>query len=102
MHFFAQTILFHYMHEIMEAFYCCIILHNLAGKERVALDDSSIESDSFYEVVVTAEDVAEAEPSRMNAEAMRFIQLENKNVTSQLLEVEFLQALGINVYDSIL
>jgi hypothetical protein len=23
-HFFAQPILFHYMHEIMEAFYCCI------------------------------------------------------------------------------
>jgi len=101
-HFFAQPILFHCMHEITEAFYCCIILHNLAVKERVALDDGSIESDSFYEVVVTTEDVAVAEPSRMNAEAMRFIQLENENVSSRLLEVEFLQALGINVYDSTL
>jgi hypothetical protein len=38
----------------------------------------------------------------MNAEAMHFIQLENENVSSRLLEVEFLQALGINVYDSTL
>jgi hypothetical protein len=71
-------------------------------KERVALNDGFVESDIFYETVNSTEDVAEAEPSRINAEAMHFIQLEDENVASRLLEVEYLQAVGISVHDSTL
>ncbi len=84
-HFFSQPILFHFMQEITDAFYCCIILHNIAVKERVALDDGSVESDIFYETVNSTEDVVEAETSRINAEAMRFVKLEDENVASRLL-----------------
>jgi hypothetical protein len=37
--------------EIIETFYSCHILHNIAVKERVMKDDGSIESDAFFEVV---------------------------------------------------
>jgi hypothetical protein len=90
------------MQKITGAFHCCIILHNIAVKKQVALDDGSSESDIFYETVLSTEDVAEAKPSRIHAEAMHFVQPEEENVASRLFEVGYLQAVGINVHDSTL
>ncbi len=50
-HLFARPILLRNETEIVDAFYCCLILHNIAVAERIRLDDGSIESDGFYEVV---------------------------------------------------
>jgi hypothetical protein len=40
--------------------------------------------------------------SRLNKEALYFVQLEEEDVECRLLELEYLVALGINIYDSTL
>jgi hypothetical protein len=97
-HIFTQPILLHDFSEITEAFYCYMILHNIAVKERIALDDGTVESDGHYDVVQKEDAVT----SRLNKEALYFVQLEEEDVECRLLELEYLVALGINIHDSTL
>jgi hypothetical protein len=100
-HLFARPIMLRNETEIVDAFYCCLILHNIAVAERIRLDDGSIESDGFYEVVDTNDD-EEVLPNRENVEALRFVELEEDDVRNRLFEVQYLEALGIIVHDSTL
>jgi hypothetical protein len=51
------------MDEIIDAFYCCVILHNAAVKKRVALDDDETESESMYDSVSEEDnDMQQCEP----------------------------------------
>lgn len=74
-HLFAWPIMLHSVLEIVEAFYCCLILHNIAVVERVTLNDGSIESNDFYEIVARNDD-DEVLPNRQNTEVLHFVQLE--------------------------
>lgn len=96
---FACPIMFHDFSEIIEAFYCYMILHNIAVKKRIAL--GSIESDGHYDVV-HVDNNEEAATSRLNIEALCFVQLEEEDVERRLLEVEYLEALGKNINGSTL
>jgi hypothetical protein len=87
--------------EIVDAFYCCLILQNITVAERVRLDDGSIESDSFYEVVDVNDD-EEMLPNRQNVEALHFVQLEEEYVQNWLFKIQYLEALGIIAHDSTL
>ena len=78
-HLFARPITLQDMSEIVDAFYCCIIPHNIAVAEQLMKDDGSIESEEFYEVVELNDD-KEAILGRLNAEALRFVQLEEQDV----------------------
>jgi hypothetical protein len=70
-----------------------MILHNIAVKKRIALDNGSIESDGHYDVV-RVDNNEEAATSMLNIEALC--------VERRLLEVEYLEALGKNINDSTL
>jgi hypothetical protein len=80
---------------------CCVMLHNMMVVEHVQRNQDEIESADFYEVV------REEEESEFNTAAspdykniLHFVQQEEDNVETRLLEVEYLQVLGINIHDS--
>ena len=68
------------------------------SKGRIVLDDGTVESDGHYDVVQKEDAVT----SRLNKEALYFVQLEEEDVECRLLELEYLVALGINIDDSTL
>jgi hypothetical protein len=49
--FFHKPIPFQYEEDIISAFYCCLILHNIAVTERVDSGTEERESDLFYDCV---------------------------------------------------
>ncbi len=76
-------------------------MHNMSVHERVAMDDGTRENDIYYDVVnndtVDVEDVPTADVA-----ALQFVETEEHDANDRLLQVEFLQALGINVHDATL
>jgi hypothetical protein len=98
---FNNPIKLFYMSDIIHACYSCLILHNMSVLERVAMDDGTRENDIYYDVVnndtVDVEDVPTAEVA-----ALQFVETEEHDANDRLLQVEFLQALGINVHDATL
>ena len=80
-HFFTRPITFAFIEDIIEAFYCCIILHNVAVKERMELNNGSIESHSFYKCVDDPVEVeADAAQSQWSNLALWFVELEEEHV----------------------
>jgi hypothetical protein len=94
---FANPIKLFFLRDIINACYCCLILHNMAVMERIEMDDGVTESD----VVADDEHVGNCN-TRENAEALRFVQMQEQHVSERALEVEFLSTLGINIHDSML
>jgi len=96
---FNRPIPFAYMNDIIKAFYCCVILHNMAVVERVNAGEDEVESDGFYDCVPDPEApiTDAAQPERL---ALQFVRREADAVRERILEVEYLSALGINVLDS--
>jgi hypothetical protein len=102
-HFFSHPIHLAHINEILEAFYTCVILHNIAVRERLDADDQAQECGAFYDCVENNER-GEDEPPVHNRDnlALRHVQLQEENVEGRGLELEFLSGLGIHVYDSAL
>ena len=86
-----------FLEDIIDAFYTCIILHNMMVKERC---DGTIENAADYDCV--QEDAEEQNPvrHRVNNLAMQFVAHQEQDVQRRDLEVNYLKGLGINVLDS--
>jgi hypothetical protein len=65
--------------------------------EQIHSDDDSIEDGSFYNVVMDPE-VGGNAPAE--DEATQFVNMQEENIARRLLEVEYLEMLGIHVHDS--
>jgi hypothetical protein len=99
--FFAKAIPFAFMEDIIPAFYCCIILHNMAVTERIRSGQEERESDAFYDCVAPHHmDCPGQAESRMERLAMEVVQRDEAGVAQRNLEVEFLTSLGIHILDS--
>ena len=74
----------------------CVMLHNMMVVERIHGNDDSIEDGSFYDLVD-----AEVEGNAPTEdEATAFVNMQEENIARRLLEVEYLEMLGIHVHDS--
>jgi hypothetical protein len=73
------------------------MLHNMMVVERIHSDDDSIEDGSFSDLVMDAE-VGGNAPTE--DEATAFVNMQEENIAWRLLEVEYLEMLGIHVHDS--
>jgi hypothetical protein len=82
--------------EIVEAFYCCLILNKIAILEVVTI----YQSYEFYKVVDT-NDTNGSLPSRLTVQALCFLQLKKEDMECQC-DAQFLEVLGINVHGSTL
>ena len=89
------------MSDILHACYSCLILHNMSVQEHVVMDDGTRENDIYYDVVNNDTGNVEDAPAAEVA-ALQFVETEEHDVNDRLLQVEFLQALGINVHDATL
>jgi hypothetical protein len=100
--FFAKPVPFFFMEDILNAFYCSIVLHNMAVRERIDSDEEVMENDAFYDCVADMEptETILREP-RLNP-ALQFTNMQENHVMERALEVEYLSALGINVVDATL
>jgi len=98
--FFSRPITFAFMEDIIPTFYCCIILHNMAVKERVDAGSEGRESELLYDCVA-AENII-TETSRVERLVHEFVERDEADVEQRTLEVEFLAGLGINVLDATL
>jgi len=99
--FFSTQIPFAFIEDIIEAFYTCLVLHNMAVVERVQAGDGLTESDIVYDSNHSAE--VEAAPTSVRENiALRYVQMHEGDVNDRALQVEFLSALGIHVLDSTL
>jgi len=87
------------MSDILHGCSSCLILHNMSVQERVAMDDGTCENDIYYDVVNNDTGNVEDAPAAEVA-ALQFVETEEHDVNDRLLQVEFLQALGINVHDA--
>jgi hypothetical protein len=90
------------MEDILNAFYCSLVLHNMAVRERIDSDEEVMENDAFYDCVADMEptETILREP-RLNP-ALQFTNMQENHVMERALEVEYLSALGINVVDATL
>jgi len=100
--FFTSAIPFAFIEDIIEAFYACLILHNMAVIERVASGDGTTETAAMYDVVgpAAADEAVQPEVTTRENLALQFVQLQENDVNERTLEVEFLSALGIHVVDA--
>jgi hypothetical protein len=98
--FFSRPITFAFMEDIIPTFYCCIILHNMAVKERVDAGSEGRESELLYDCVA-AENII-TETSRVERLVHEFVERDEADVEQRTVEVEFLAGLGINVLDATL
>lgn len=101
--FFRTPIQFGAIEEIMDAFYSCLILHNIAVLERIEANDDSRECWTLYDCVDpdAGDEEADPVPRRENL-ALRFVQQEEEAIRQRALEVEYLNGLGIHVLDDTL
>ncbi len=84
------------MSDIVHACYCCLMLHIIAVMEHVAMDDGTVKNDIYYDIVRNAPDCEEEEVEICaEAEALYFMQMEEQDVNDRLLQLEFLETLGI-------
>ncbi len=91
-----------FLEDIIDAFYTCIILHNMMVKERC---DGTIENAADYDCVQEDAEEQNAEEQnpvqhRVNNLAMKFVAHQEQDVQRRDLEVNYLKGLGINVLDS--
>jgi hypothetical protein len=77
------------------------MLHNMMVVEWIHKCDDSIEDAAFYDIVVDNE-VGETVPNTNDAidQAAEFVLMQEENISRQLLEVEYLEMLGIRVHDT--
>lgn len=98
-HFFNRPIPLAFIEDIIETFYCCIILHNMAVSERIASEEDEVESYEIYDCVERPADGGTMQDSHVDSLALQFVEREEANVRSRNLEVQYLAALGINIVD---
>ena len=101
-YFFNRPIPFAFMEEIIETFYCCVILHNMAVMEQINLQEEVVENRLLYDCVEDRLEHGTRPESRMETLALQFVQSESQHVQERLLEVQYISALGINILDSTL
>jgi len=91
------------MQNIIAGVYCCLMLHNMMVVERIHNGDDSIEDAAFYNIVVDNE-VGETVPYNNDVidQAAEFVHTQEENIAKRLLEVEYLEMLGICVHYSVL
>jgi hypothetical protein len=99
-HFFNHPIPFSFMEEIIETFYCCVILHNMAVMERINLHEEHVENHLLYDCVEDQLEHGTTPESHVETLALQFVQSESQHVQEWLLEIQYLSALGINILDS--
>jgi arginine deiminase len=86
-HFFAQPIPFAFVKDIIEAFYTCVILCNMAVKDRLKCGSSS--ADASYDFVCTADgNVADDQLPWKNL-ALHCVQMEEESACDQALEIDY-------------
>jgi hypothetical protein len=102
LHFFSKAFPFAFMEDVIEAFYTCLILHNMAVAEGVSSDDFINEADVVYDFVQPMDNNADAQALPRENMALQFVQLQEDDVNNRSLEVEYLSALGIHLVDSTL
>ncbi len=101
--FFTTSIPFQFVEDIIEAFYACLILHNMSVVERVASGDGSRETATMYDFVgQPANQADQPEVTPRENMALQFVRLQENDVHERAFEVEFLSALGIHVVDATL
>ena len=103
--FFNKPIPFAFLEDIIAAFYCCVILHNMAVTERVNAEEDERESDAFYDCVAphhvdSSEEGVHVQQSRVECLLQEFVRRDEATVQQRTLEIDFLTGLGINVLDS--
>jgi hypothetical protein len=98
-YFFSKPIPFPYMEDIIDAFYCAIILHNMAVRERVEIANGTIENHTMYDCVNDDAGEEERYQGRIEHLALQFVQNEENSVRQRAYEVQYLDALGIHVLD---
>jgi hypothetical protein len=96
-HSFAKPVPFAYIADILNLFYCCLILHNMAVCERI--EAGRQENDGFYDCIAdnVVKDNVQHEPC-FNP-ALQLMNMQEDHIMERALEVEYLSALGINVVD---
>jgi hypothetical protein len=97
--FFNKPIPFAYIEDVIEAFYTCIILHNMAVAERIGSGDFINEADVVYDFVPPVENVEVPQGLPRENMALQFVQMNENHVRDRTLEMEYLSALGIHVVD---
>jgi hypothetical protein len=100
--FFTKSISFAYIEGVIEAFYTCLILHNMAVAEQVGSVDFINEVDAVYDFVPPVDDEEVAQGLPCENIALQFVKRNENDVRERALEVEYLSALGIHVVDSTL
>jgi hypothetical protein len=88
--FFSKAIPFAFVEDVIEAFYTCLILHNMAVAERVSSDDFINEADVVYDFVQPMDNDANAQALPRDNMALQFVQLQKDDVNNRLLEVKYL------------
>jgi hypothetical protein len=96
-HLFAKPVPFAYILDVLNLFYCCLILHNMAVCERIEAGQQ--ENDGFYDCIAddVVEDNAQNEPRF--TPALQLTNMQEDYVMERALEIEYLSALGINVVE---
>ncbi len=95
-HFFAWPIPFAFEEDIIEAFYTCVILYNIAVKDRLNSSDGSSEEDALYDFVCTTDGTNALQQLPQPNLAFRYVYMEEDSARDQALEVEYLGGLGIS------
>jgi hypothetical protein len=100
-HFFSRPIPFAFIEDILNAFYCCIVMHNMCVQERTESSDFIMESELLYNCVEDAEldDNNGEVGTRVNV-ALQYVATAEERVNERALEVQYLSGLGINIVDS--
>jgi hypothetical protein len=75
------------------------MLYNMMVVEQIHGNDDSIEDASFYDMVM---DTKVGGNALADDEATQLVNMQEENIARQLLEVEYLEMLGIQVHDSLL
>lgn len=96
-HFFAWLIPFAFVEDTIEAFYTCVILHNMAMKVWLKSGDGSSEADASYDFVCTADGTGALQQYPQQNLALRYVQMEEVSVRHRAWEMEYLSGLGIHV-----
>jgi hypothetical protein len=100
--FFMKPIPFSFMEDIIEAFYTCLVLHNMAVVERFELSDGVSEGDMVYDFVQQSDAKDDVQRPPHENIALQFVQLQEDDVHQRSLEVNYLMALGIHIVDAML
>jgi len=97
-----KAIPFAFVEDEIEAFYTCLVLHNMAVAEWVSSEDFINEADVIYNVFHPTDNDADAQVLPCENMALRFVKLQEDDVNKRALEIEYLSALGIHVVESTL